>query len=97
MKQMLNNLLTKLMTFLSRLNDNQISIEISSEQNYIDIIIYVKSVTAFHIKLQKKIHFRKILKQIGPFDTLIVKQESVIIRLYKNMESLDRMNPFELY
>ncbi|CAD8204454.1 unnamed protein product [Paramecium pentaurelia] len=96
MKQMLNQLLIKLMTFLSKLNEDQISIEIFSEQNYIDLIIYTKSIAALNVKLQKKTNFRKILKQIGPFDKLIVNQESVIIRLYKNMGHLEDMNPFEL-
>ncbi|CAD8119886.1 unnamed protein product [Paramecium sonneborni] len=97
MKQMLNQLLIKLMTFLSRLNEDQILIEISSEQNYIDIIIYVKSVAALNVKIQKKSNFRKILKQIGPYDTIIVNEESVIIRLYKNLGGLEGMNPIELY
>ncbi|CAD8182655.1 unnamed protein product [Paramecium octaurelia] len=96
MKQMLNQLLIKLMTFLSKLNEDQISIEIFSEQNFIDLIIYTKSIAALHVKLQKKTNFRKILKQIGPFDKLIVNQESIIIRLYKNMGHLEDMNPFEL-
>ena len=39
------------MTFLSKLKENYIYIEISSEPLYIDITIYIKSVADLNVKL----------------------------------------------
>ncbi|CAD8175168.1 unnamed protein product [Paramecium octaurelia] len=65
------------------------------EQNeFIDIIIKVDVMSELYILLQKSTHFRRILKMISPHDYVILNDDCLIVRLYKNMNELNQLSSF---
>ncbi|CAD8079385.1 unnamed protein product [Paramecium sonneborni] len=66
------------------------------QNEFIDIIIKVDVMSELYILLQKSTHFRRILKTISPHDYVILNNDSLIVRLYKNMNEINQLNSFIL-
>ncbi|CAD8157930.1 unnamed protein product [Paramecium pentaurelia] len=64
------------------------------QNEYIDIIIKVDVMSELYILLQKSTHFRRILKTISPHDYVILNDDSLIVRLYKNMNEINQLSSF---
>ncbi|CAK76463.1 unnamed protein product (macronuclear) [Paramecium tetraurelia] len=64
------------------------------QNEFIDIIIKVDIMSELYIVLQKSTHFRKILKSISPYDYVILNDDSLIVRLYKNMNEINQLSSF---
>ncbi|CAD8091520.1 unnamed protein product [Paramecium sonneborni] len=66
----------------------------SQQNEFIDIIIKVDVMSELYILLQKSTHFRRILKTISPHDYVILNDDSLTVRLFKNMNEINQLNSF---
>ncbi|CAD8099646.1 unnamed protein product [Paramecium primaurelia] len=93
-KQILNKLLFGLMKILVKINEKQVDFILQEQSEFLDIFISLNQLNIFNLELMKKNQYRKALKILGPFDQAIFTQENLIIRIYKNMEILKDLKPF---
>ncbi|CAD8063636.1 unnamed protein product [Paramecium primaurelia] len=66
----------------------------SQQNEFIDIIIKVDVMSELYILLQRSTNFRRILKMISPHDYVILNDDCLIVRLYKNMNEINQLSPF---
>ncbi|CAD8110009.1 unnamed protein product [Paramecium primaurelia] len=98
-KNVFEELLTILMTFIFRLQTNsqtKLILRGSYYQNeqFLDLLIKFDQSFQLFQQLQQNIHFRKTLKQIGPCDRLLMENNVVIIRLYKDLSQVNQLQTF---
>ncbi|CAD8124155.1 unnamed protein product [Paramecium sonneborni] len=92
--QLFNQLLFDLMKLLTKMNKTCVHFILQEQLQFLDILICINQLQTFNTELMKKNQFRRALKIIGPFDQTIFNSENIIIRIYKNMEILQELKPF---
>ncbi|CAD8124419.1 unnamed protein product [Paramecium sonneborni] len=98
-KNVFEELLIILMTLIFRqqtITETKLFLRGSYNLNdqFLDILIKNDQTSFLFYQLQQNIHFRKNLKQIGPCDRLLMENNVVIIRLYKDLSQLNKLSTF---